>query len=62
MAELVNLRAARKRTKQRQDAARADANRLTHGQPKHVRKLEDAQQAKAGRDLEVHRIDKGDGR
>ncbi|HZL41594.1 MAG TPA: DUF4169 family protein [Pseudolabrys sp.] len=62
MAELINLRTARKRAKQRQDAARADANRLAHGQPKHVRKLEDAQQAKAGRDLDRHRIDKGDGR
>jgi len=61
MAELVNLRTARKRAKQRQDDARAHANRLAHGQPKHRRKLEAAQQAKASRDLDRHRIDKGDG-
>jgi hypothetical protein len=62
MAELVNLRAARKRAKKRQDDLRADANRLAHGQPQHRRKLEAAQQAKASRDLDRHRIDKGDGR
>lgn len=62
MAELVNLRTARKRAKQRQDDQRAKANRLAHGQPKHRRKLDAAQQAKASRDLDLHRIDKGDGR
>ncbi|MFI4960538.1 MAG: DUF4169 family protein [Hyphomicrobiales bacterium] len=41
---------------------RADANRLAHGQLQHQRKLEAAQQAKASRDLDRHRIDKGDGR
>ena len=61
MAELVNLRIARKRAKQRQDDLRANANRLAHGQPKHRRKLAAAQQAKASRDLNRHRIDKGDG-
>jgi hypothetical protein len=62
MAELVNLRTARKRAKQRQAAACADANRLVHGQPKHLRKLSTEQQAKAARNLDAHRIDKGDGR
>jgi hypothetical protein len=62
MAELVNLRMARKRAKQRQDDTRADTNRLAHGQPKHRRELEAAQKAKASRDLDRHRIDKGDGR
>jgi Domain of unknown function (DUF4169) len=62
MAELVNLRIARKRAKQRQDDLRADSNRLAHGQPKHRRKLAAAQQAKASRDLDRHRINKGDGR
>ena len=57
MAELVNLRTARKRAKRRQDDQRADANRLAHGQPKHQRKLEAAQQAKASRDLDLHRIE-----
>jgi hypothetical protein len=62
MAELVNLRNARKRAKRRQDDQRADTNRLAHGQPKYRRKLDAAQQAKASRDLDLHRIDKGDGR
>ena len=62
MAELVNLRNARKRAERRQDDQRADTNRLAHGQPKHRRKLDAAQQAKASRDLDLHRIDKGDGR
>lgn len=62
MAKLVNLRTARKRAKRRADEQRADANRLAHGQPNHQRKLEDAQQTKANRDLDHHRIDMGDGR
>ena len=62
MAELLNLRIARKRAKQRQENQDANANRLAHGQPKHRRKLAAAQQAKASRDLDRHRIDKGDGR
>ncbi len=61
MAELVNLQLARKRAKQRQDDRRADANRLAFGQPKHGRKLDAARQAKGRRDLDQHRIDKGDG-
>lgn len=62
MAELVNLRIARKRAKQQQDEQRANANRLAHGQRKHRRKLEAAQHAKASRDLDLHRIDQGEGR
>ena len=62
MAELVNLRAARKRAKRLQDDQRAKANRLAHGQPKRLRELEDAQQVKAGRDLDQHRIEPGDDR
>lgn len=60
MAELVNLRTVRKRAKRRQDEERASANRLIHGQPKHIRALEEAREAKAARDLEQHRIDTGD--
>jgi len=62
MAELVNLRTARKRAKRRADDQRADAHRLAHGRPNHQRKLEDAQQSKASRYLDGHRIDIGDGR
>lgn len=62
MADLINLRAARKRAKQRQDEARAQANRLASGQPKRGRKLDIARREKASRDLDQHKIDKGDGR
>jgi hypothetical protein len=62
MAELVNLRTMRKRTKRQQDEQRASANRLAHGLPKHVRKLDADKQAKASRDLDGHRIDTGDDR
>jgi hypothetical protein len=62
MAELVNLRTARKQAKRQQGDQRAQANRLAHGQPKHLRKLEGAQQAKASHDLDSHRIEIGDGR
>ncbi len=62
MAELINLRTARKQAKRQQDEERASANRLAHGQSKAARKLTATQEAKAKRDLEGHRINKGDGR
>ncbi len=60
MAELINLRAVRKQAKRRDSEQLAQTNRLAHGQPKHGRKLEDAQQKKASRDLDRHRIETGD--
>ena len=62
MAELINLRTARKRAKRQQDNQRVHANRLANGQPKRLRKLEAAQEEKAARDLDRHRIEPGDGR
>jgi hypothetical protein len=62
MAELVNLRTARKRAQRRRDEARADANRLSHAQPKRLRKLKTAQQEKTNRDLDRHRIETGNDR
>ena len=62
MAELINLRNARKRTRRRADEARAETNRRLHGQSKPARQLADAERAKADRDLEGHRIEPGDGR
>ena len=61
MAELLNLRMARKRAKRQSDGRQAEVNRIAHGQPKHRRKLAAAQQDKASRDLDRHRIDKGGG-
>ena len=60
MAELINLRTVRKQAKRRASDQLADTNRLAHGQTRHARELEDAQQKKAGRDLDRHRIETGD--
>lgn len=60
MAEIVNLRTARKQAKRREADLDAHANRIAHGQPKHVRDLAEAKQDKAARDLDQHRIEKGD--
>lgn len=62
MAELINLRAVRKRAKRQQADERANASRAVHGQPKHVRTLDKTRRAKADRDLDHHLIDKGDSR
>ena len=62
MAEPINLRTARKRAKRRQQDEDANAARLAHGEPKRIRKLATAQQEKASRDLDLHRIEPGDGR
>jgi hypothetical protein len=61
MTEVVNLRTVRKRARRREDAARADANRLSHGQPKHIRDLTAAQRKKASRDLELRQLERDDG-
>lgn len=61
MADLVNLRNARKQADRRREEERAAASRLAHGQPAHLRKLEAAQQEQAGGVLDQHRIDSGDG-
>lgn len=62
MAELINLRTARKRAKRQRDNGRAEVNRLAHGQPKHLRQLDRARREKADRDLDAQRIEPGDGR
>ena len=59
MAELVNLRNARKQAKRRQSEQPAGANRLAHGLSKNSRKLEEARKVKAVHDLERHRIETG---
>jgi hypothetical protein len=62
MAELVNLRTARKRAKRQREDVRAAENRLSQGRPKTERGLNTARLEKAGRDLDRHRIETGDGR
>jgi Domain of unknown function (DUF4169) len=62
MAELISLRAVRKRNRRQQYTKRAEANRLAYGQPRHLQKRHKAERAKSERDLDLHRIDKEDGR
>jgi hypothetical protein len=61
MAEVINLRTARKRAKREQDATRAEQNRLAYGRPKSECDLEQARADKLRRDLDAHRIEPGDG-
>lgn len=57
MAEIVNLRRARKAKARAAKAADADANRAKHGVAKTVRDLEAARTKKVDRDLEERRLD-----
>ena len=61
MADVINLRRLRKRAERTKDEQRAVANRLAHGQPKHLRERREAEAEKAARDLEAHRIAREDG-
>jgi hypothetical protein len=61
MGEVVNLRMLRKRAARRTAAEEAAGNRLKHGRSKQERTLEAAQSAKARRDLDKHRVARGDG-
>jgi hypothetical protein len=61
MGHLVNLRTARKQAKRRQAEQDAARNRLVHGRPKGDRMRQRAESDKAQRDLEQHRIERGDG-
>jgi hypothetical protein len=58
MAEIFNLRRARK-AKERVDKEKAaQANRVLHGTPKRLRKLSEAKKAKAEQRLAAHRLEK----
>jgi hypothetical protein len=60
MGQVVNLRTIRKRAVRQQADDRAAENRLKHGQSKTQVMLGAARSAKAGRDLDGHRLDSGD--
>ena len=57
MAEIVNLRQARKAKARDEKAKAAAANRTLHGTPKHLRKLAKARTEKSTRDLDGHKKD-----
>jgi hypothetical protein len=60
MAEVVNLRLARKRAKRQADEERAAARRLAHGVNKADRVLAKARADKARRDIEAHKLSDGE--
>lgn len=56
MAEVINLRQARKRAERQKQEREAGHRRLAHGEAKHMGKRRDAEAKKAARDLDAHRI------
>ena len=61
MAEIVNLRTARKQAERRLAEQEAARNRLAHGRSKAERALERAQRKKARHVLDQHRVEPEDG-
>jgi hypothetical protein len=62
MAELVNLRKARKAAERRREEQRAAENRLAHGRSNAERLRDKARSDKLDRELDGHRIETEDGR
>jgi hypothetical protein len=58
MAEIVNLRHARKARDKAEKEKTAEANRVLHGTPKHLRKLSDAKKNKTEQRLSGHKLEK----
>lgn len=59
MAEVVNLRLARKQSKRRQAEQDAARRRLVHGRSKAEKALRRTQSEKAEHELDRHRLDSG---
>ena len=57
MAEIINLRRARKEKARAEKEKTAEANRLAHGTPKVLKKLERAKTEKAKEHLSGHRLE-----
>ena len=60
MAEIVNLRTARKRANRRRDDKRAAVARVSRGMSKADRALAKSNNAKFRRELDEHRIETGE--
>jgi len=58
MAEIVNLKRVKKARARAEKEAQADANRIKHGTPKALRDLARAQDEKAAREIDAHKLDK----
>jgi hypothetical protein len=59
-AEIVNLRAARKRAQRRKKDEKTVERRVTHGTPKALRRETEAQRDRAARHLDGHRRNPND--
>ncbi len=57
MAEIVNLRRARKGKARAEKDREADANRAKHGVAKPARDLAKAREAKAAHEIDAHKLD-----
>ena len=57
MAEIINLRQAKKRRAREEKTAKAEANRVRFGRSKPQRKESEAERAKAARDLDGKKLD-----
>jgi hypothetical protein len=60
MAEIINLRRARKRADRRHKEERANTARVSHGISKAERGLVETQNTKVERELDGHHIDTGE--
>jgi hypothetical protein len=60
MAEILNLRRARKAKERAEKEKAAEANRVLHGTPKLLRKLSEARKDKAEQRLSGHRLENKD--
>jgi hypothetical protein len=60
MADLINLRRARKAKARAEKDKAAEANRVAHGTPKAVRELDGARKDQAAQRLSGHRLEKPD--
>jgi hypothetical protein len=58
MANIVNLKRARKARAKADKEKTAEANRILHGTPKALRNLADARKDKADQALSGHRLEK----
>jgi hypothetical protein len=62
MAEVVNLRLARKRAARAKAEVAAKENRLAHGASRHERELTQARRDDAESKLDAHRLEPGEPR
>jgi len=60
MAEIFNLRRARKAKERAEKEKAADVNRVLHGTPKHLRKLSETEKDKAEQRLSGNKLENKD--